>query len=113
MDDSPDDWDYESQPAVQSWRELIGRLTDEGFRITGGTAIAPLQLEGYLPTRERFYFRSRFSLHLLRVAHAHVDPVSDPLWSGFLVQEEGAVYDHAEESLRHLLGSYADSHPPH
>jgi len=104
MDDEPliDDPDYAA---------LVARLEREGYRITDWLAAVPVQLRGFLPTGEAFYFRCRYRTCSLRVAPTDGEPVAHPAWRNEVSRwdEFGAGCIEAEEAeavLRELLANY-------
>jgi hypothetical protein len=44
----------------REWKPYIEKLRSEGFQARVTSPVAPLQLEGTLPTGEAFYFRSEW-----------------------------------------------------
>lgn len=51
----------------QEFDDLEARLRERGFRIAGRTDVVPIQLWGWLPTGEPFYFRARGTVASLEV----------------------------------------------
>ena len=67
-------------PFVAEYRALLRSLRQEGFRVRWTCLVYPVQLEGRLPSGERFYFRCRGEQCSLSVAGAKGDPVRAPSW---------------------------------
>lgn len=102
------------RPYVSAYRSLERKLRSEGFQVRVTTLMAPIQLEGHLPTDERFYFRCRYDTCSLRIAPQRGDPVSNPGWrqevSRWGMDEAGSLeVEEAEAVLRELLRLYQSS----
>lgn len=94
------------------YHEILTRLRAEGFRVRLTCLAAPVQLEGHLPSGERFYLRCRHDTCSLRIAPRGVDPVRDPTWSqdisGWDEHEASSLSpEETEAVLRELLAAYA------
>src|SRR5436309_857519 len=72
------------RPFVAAWLALRARLEEEGFHITSDPdmfpSVAPIQLEGFLPNGEPFYFRGRYDTCRLSIAQRGGDPIRAPAW---------------------------------
>jgi len=103
------------RPWAEGYYDLKDRLEAEGFAIRPDPdmfpSMAPIQLEGRLPSGEQFYFRGRGRQCSLSIAPSEGDPVGAPTWmrdvsrwewpkAGSLPAEE------AEAVLRELLALY-------
>ena len=51
----------------QEWQPFLEQLRAEGFEVRVTSLLAPLQIEGRLPTQERFYFRSEWGQARLNI----------------------------------------------
>ncbi|MFN8531921.1 MAG: hypothetical protein U0556_00015 [Dehalococcoidia bacterium] len=101
------------RPFLAEYRALVLRLRQEGFRVRWTSIMAPVQLEGHLPSGEAFYFRCRWDTCRLDVAPARQDPVRHPTWTQSISrwgQYEASGLDaaEAETALRELLSAYTD-----
>lgn len=99
------------QPWIKAYRELLKKLRSEGFRVRWTCMMAPIQLEGHLPSGERFYFRCRHSRCSLSIAPKGGDPIMKPIWhqeiSRWGEHDAGSLEaEEAEAVLRELLAAY-------
>jgi len=103
------------RPWVEGWRALRARLEAEGFRITNDPDVfptmAPIQLEGFLPSGEAFSFRGRHETCSLRIAPPDGNPVTEPSWRHDVSRwdrfEAGCLdAEEAEAVLHELLAAY-------
>jgi hypothetical protein len=64
------------------WARELAHLAALGYvaELTG--LAAPVQLEGTLDTRERFYFRCRHKDCELWISRTGADPLDEPNWTG-------------------------------
>lgn len=101
---------------VAEYRHLEWRLRAEGFRVRLTCPITPVQLEGRLPSGERFYFRCRGDTCALHIAPRRGDPVSQPTWSQVVSrwdehEASSLTAEEVEPVLRELLAAYAARRP--
>jgi hypothetical protein len=61
---------------IDAWEPFLARLADDGFEAQLTSVAFPVQLEGQLPSGERFYFRERGGRCSLGVGGD--DPVVSP-----------------------------------
>jgi hypothetical protein len=98
-------------PYIEGYRALLRKLRAEGFRVRWTCMMAPVQLQGHLPSGEAFYFRCRHSRCSLSIAPKGVDPVTQASWQGEVSRwgqhEAGSLEaEEAEAVFRELLKSY-------
>ena len=105
---------------VAGYDALEDRLTAEGFRITLMTTPHPVQIMGYLPTGEGFFFYCKYGECRLGIASTDKEAVDAievagamyGLWGKTLTRWSGSeasylAADQAEPLLRELLADYA------
>lgn len=74
---------------VAGWEAAVAELRDQGWDVVLLTYEAPVQLEGTLPSGERFYFRARGNEVSLGVGG---DPSDMPeWWDAELYGDEGSL----------------------
>jgi hypothetical protein len=98
---------------------LAARLKLEGFRLTAVDAPHPIQIMGYLPSGEGFYFRGKYTDCSLGIAPTDDEAVDvldpgDGVWEKEVTRwrdmEAGWLEaDDAEAVLRELLADYRAS----
>lgn len=96
--------------------DVLARLRAEGFRAEFTCIAVPVQLEGYLPSGNSFYFRCRYTTCSLGIAPPDGNPVSEPArqqkvtrWEGF---DAGCLDpEEAEAVFRELLASFVANQP--
>lgn len=96
---------------TSDYQELERKLNAEGFHARIVTIIAPLQIDGQLPTGEAFYFRCRHDTCSLAVAPAGKDPVLEPSWESEIddwEDEDASMLsvEEAEATLKRLVERY-------
>lgn len=77
------------QQHLASWLQLAATLRSEGWEAQVTCAAAPVQVEGSLPSGERFYFRARHSDVSLGIGGD--DPADIPEWEDS-ESHQGASY---------------------
>jgi hypothetical protein len=103
--------DREVQPIFDEFRVMLDRLRVEGYRVRATCQAAPVQLEGFLPSGEAFYFRCRWETCRLDVAPANSHPIREPAWQRSITrwhQYDASCLDsdETESVLRELVDSY-------
>lgn len=81
---------------VARWERALGSLRSEGWTVVITCAAAPVQLEGSLPSGEKFYFRARHDE--ARLAIGGREPIDRADWEGS-EDHPGASYLSAEDGL--------------
>ncbi|NED53649.1 hypothetical protein EAD96_30325 [Micromonospora sp. BL1] len=101
---APQGW---MQQHMASWLRLVTTLRSEGWEAQMTCEAAPVQMEGHLPSGERFYFRARHSDVSLGIGGE--DPSDIPEWEESESHEEASWLPatDAEAIIRRLALRYA------
>ncbi|TYC02111.1 hypothetical protein FXF53_10395 [Micromonospora sp. WP24] len=96
------------QQHLASWLELAANLRSEGWDAQVTCSAAPVQMEGRLPSGERFYFRGRHSDVTLAVGGD--DPADIPEWERSESRQEASWLPAAEGEaiVRRLASRYLE-----
>lgn len=89
----------------RAWDAALAPLRVAGWQVELTCRAAPVQLEGWLPCGEQFYFRARHETVLLAVGGD--DPSDFAPWERS-VEQDGASYLPADPGLRLLVDLAAE-----
>jgi hypothetical protein len=95
------------QEADAAWRRLLPELRSAGWEVEVTGHAAPVQLEGKVPSGDRFYYRCRWDTCSLDIGGD--DPADSPEWTGEQVidGEYAASHLNPEDAVRILLDLHA------
>ncbi|MGW6501237.1 hypothetical protein [Nonomuraea angiospora] len=95
------------QEADAAWQRLLPELRSQGWTIEITGFAAPIQLEGALPSGDRFYYRCRWDTCSLDIGGD--DPAALANWTReqIVEGEYAASYLHPDKAVRILLDLYA------
>lgn len=105
------------KPYHDAYDNLIIRLKEEGFEASMTCYMAPIEIDGKLPSQETFCFHSRHSRCSLSIAPEEGDPIMSPIWEywidkGWGIEEAGCLTAHEVETVfRELLSKYQYGEP--
>ncbi len=100
------------KPYHDAYDNFILRLNEEGFEASITCYMAPIQIEGRLPSKEKFILHSRHSTCCLSIASKDDDPIMNPIWEyvedkGWGMEEAGCLSaQEIEPIFREMLSKY-------
>ena len=97
------------QEQIEEWERALARLQAEGWTAELTTSAAPVQIQGFLPTGEQFYFRSRH--HEASMAIGGDDPADGAPWNAFEICEDASYLpaDRGLDIILRMWGQYRDA----
>lgn len=84
----------------EEFAAMTKRMSDEGYNLVVSCMACPVQLHGYLPSTEPFYFRSRYDTARLEIGKQNSKPfdeVSDTLEWKEDISFEWVVWSHEKQ----------------